>query len=291
VTVSAKLPTVLPSTAALGKPFRVEMRLRNNRLIRAREALGYMTAKAAADALGLPYSDLVSYETLYVSPWSKRHGDWKKTAMRVAVAYRRAPEDLWPDVVRSVRRTRTMVEADVPAGYLEPPETPEEALERSETSRIVAAAVDDLPYSLAKVVRARFGIGMPEHTIEEAAVAFGICRQSVVHREELAMRALRGVGISRSRALPTLLGADGEPSVLGRYEVVVAGDWDETRIGHGQIDAWSWKEAMKAHDRLKPKDLRWKPGACVSYLTRTISATYLGTAKECGPLRPTRDRP
>jgi hypothetical protein len=48
----------------LGRPFRVQAKLRNNRLIKARELLGYKTTKAAADALGLNYSMLVGYEGL-----------------------------------------------------------------------------------------------------------------------------------------------------------------------------------------------------------------------------------
>jgi len=97
--------------ATLPPEFRVEIRVRNNRLIRARERLGYKSAKAAADALNLTYGILVSYETMAETPLKKDSMEWKESALRIADALFMAPEDLWPKASRRVEKARVEFEA------------------------------------------------------------------------------------------------------------------------------------------------------------------------------------
>ena len=113
------------------KTFRVDAKLRNNLLIRAREALGYKNAVQAAEALGLSYPSLIGYEGLVDLPW-RTNGEWKQSAVVIATAYKAVPEMLWPDEICGVKRTRTSMEIDVPAAFLEPPKNPEEKLKEKE---------------------------------------------------------------------------------------------------------------------------------------------------------------
>jgi len=102
------------------KTFRVDAKLRNNLLIRAREALGQSGPKAA-EAIGVSYHMLNLYEALKLSPWSKS-GEWKKSAIRIATAYRVLPEMLWPEEIGRVKQTKVSMEIDAPeAAFLESP--------------------------------------------------------------------------------------------------------------------------------------------------------------------------
>ena len=75
----------------------------NNRLIKAREDLGYESAKAAADALRLNFQLLVRYEALKRSPRRvNRDKNWCEAAKKIAVAYGYSPEELWPDAIEQI---------------------------------------------------------------------------------------------------------------------------------------------------------------------------------------------
>ena len=131
------------------KPLRIVARLRNNRLIRAREALGYTNAAQAARALGLSPAMLWALETLKDSPVFRgarpgfKAGDWTKSALRVAKAFGTTPEYLWPEELDAVKKTKVVIELNVPQMCLEPPPTTEKALESGAIKSILASAFDD----------------------------------------------------------------------------------------------------------------------------------------------------
>jgi hypothetical protein len=131
------------------KPLRIVARLRNNRLIRAREALGYTNAAQAAYALGLPLDAVWAFEALKQSPVFRgarpgfEEGDWTKSALRVAKAFGTTPEYLWPEELVAVKKTKVVIELSVPKMCLEPPPTKEKALESGVIQEILASAFDD----------------------------------------------------------------------------------------------------------------------------------------------------
>ena len=55
-------------------PFRIEVKVRNNRIIRAREKLGHASARSAADALGVKYESWVRYESMADTPLNVEGG-------------------------------------------------------------------------------------------------------------------------------------------------------------------------------------------------------------------------
>ena len=97
------------------KPFRVRIRVYNNRLIKARERLGYMSAKAAADAFGFRYDTLRKLEKFEQKPVGAQTSvfinQWTKTALDIASAYMCDPEDLWPKEALLLERARGEFEA------------------------------------------------------------------------------------------------------------------------------------------------------------------------------------
>ena len=90
--------------------FRVEVRLRNNRLIRMREEFGW-TQSQAARKMGVTVNTLSGYETLRHTPMGAK--GWKPSAIQIADFHGVSPEWLWPDDVQTV--THPVVSGEVSA--------------------------------------------------------------------------------------------------------------------------------------------------------------------------------
>jgi hypothetical protein len=180
------------------KTFRVDARIRNNLLIKAREALGYKSASQAAQAIGVAYGCLVRYESLSDSPWKKgsadQAGQWKSSAIAIATAYKTIPELLWPDEVDAVTNTRVSMEIDFPEGFvLEAPQTPEEKMLEDGRARTVSDAMMLLTPRERNVLHSRFGLGGDEPmTLSGTGDANSVSRERIRQIEIRALRKLRG---------------------------------------------------------------------------------------------------
>lgn len=148
----------------LGRPFRIEARLRNNRIARAREALGFASVRAAATGLGLPYQQFVRYEALADSPWSTHDGAWKRSAVSIAQALGHEPEDLWPEIIRQVQQRRAVVEIAEPRAYFLDADC-------GDLARAIDRALTEVPPHAREVVERHFGLRgrAPENVAEIAA--------------------------------------------------------------------------------------------------------------------------
>jgi len=176
------------------KPLRITAQLKNNRLIRAREAMGYDSAAEAARVLGLSHPLLCEFERLARSPVN-RQGDeprWSKTAMKIAVAYKIIPKYLWPEELEAVTGTVSNLEVDIPVTCLEPTQTPEDKLESAE---ILATAVQCLDYLSSKekmVLQCHFGLnGNDEKTLEEIGQSRGLSRQWALDIQKRALKKIQ----------------------------------------------------------------------------------------------------
>ncbi len=141
------------------KTFRLDMRLRNNRLITARETRGFASAKAAADALGVSYQTLNDYECLRRSPWSDGRQSidgWNRSAVLIANAYGVAPESLWPEELGGVRQTHVTMEVDGPGLMLDGPKTPEELLIDADRESAARMALGHVTPRQGVILRRRF---------------------------------------------------------------------------------------------------------------------------------------
>ena len=189
--------------------FRVQAKLRNNRLIKAREELGYKTAVAAATALGLNYSSLVAYEGLKESPWTKKMG-WKPMAEKIAASYGYACDELWPEVISRVTITRSDYEVSEHVLALAAP------VDTHTNKQVLAAQVGKVLLTLSpreeEVVRRKMGLGVVgkrkakydhEETNTQIATALRISPSRVHQIERKALRLLRHP--SRSKRLKTFV--------------------------------------------------------------------------------------
>ena len=178
---------------SLGKPFRVQAKLRNNRMINARKMMGFETITSAANAIGIPVGSLCDLEGFKDSPWSKRNGTWNRNAIRIAAFYQQLPEDLWPEVVAQVDQTYAELEVGVAALALSPqPDDPIALIESRERAEQLRACVESLPPRHQKVIRARFGLDDGnDQTLEDVSAIIDVSRERGRQIEAKALRTLR----------------------------------------------------------------------------------------------------
>ena len=86
----------------------LKIRAYNNRLVKAREELGY-TQRYAAEQIGLTPTTLGAYESFKLQ--ALRNGEWAESALRVAAFYGYSPEYLWPEDIRQIRKSAFRLEA------------------------------------------------------------------------------------------------------------------------------------------------------------------------------------
>jgi len=168
--------------------YRVEMRVRNNRIIRARELLGYTTAASAAEALKVNYHDLVSFESFAKSPLQRNGGEWKGSALRVADALFSDPEDLWPAESRNLARVRASFEA-TSEQLREIGFSAEKRMILQDDGNILQQAMKSLKPRTREILMLRVGEGLELHEVGKAHG--GIGRERV---RQIVMQAERELG-------------------------------------------------------------------------------------------------
>lgn len=188
---------------SLGRPFRIVAKIKNNRLIRARLALGYATCADAARNMEVSLTTLCRYENLQENPWSASRGDWKDVAKKIAAAYAYHPGELWPDTLRKVEaRTLTLEVSTTPRAYL--PELPEGRRPIKSLSAQVDESLASLSPRQREVIEARFGIGHgaksgdESSTFEEIGSSLNLSRERVRQLELRALRHLRQPAVAKA---------------------------------------------------------------------------------------------
>src|SRR4028119_2308520 len=134
--------------------FRLEARLKNNRLVKARLEAGVRTSSAAAEAIGVTKQDLSGLETLRLSPRGTR--GFKGVARRIADFYGFSPEYLWPDALDVVKKRESVLElSERQVGHLLTPGRPapsDARLAREECKRLLGEAMSRLTPLEAQVI-------------------------------------------------------------------------------------------------------------------------------------------
>lgn len=193
------------------KEFRLQLQVRNNRLIKAREREGLSCPKMA-EKMGVSYGLLVGYESLKVSPRSRArgnsHGKWKSSAVKIATYFGSVPEYFWSEEVQAVEKPRAVRELSVDEAKqlnaYQPAELPApiDVVERHELQTAIHALVqllDDENPKVAFVLRRRFGLDGDPCTLTELGEEMGLSHEQVRKYEIRALKKLRHP--SRSQCL------------------------------------------------------------------------------------------
>jgi DNA-binding XRE family transcriptional regulator len=84
------------------KPFRLKIRIQNNRLIRLREDLGLTQAECSRQ-INIKQTTLSAFENLRDTAWHCVRHEWNQSAVKIAAFHGVSPETIWPDEIREVR--------------------------------------------------------------------------------------------------------------------------------------------------------------------------------------------
>lgn len=188
------------------KPLRVELRVRNNVMIRLREEMGFTSASAFCKAAKINYEQYNALENMRSSPiypdTERRrklgYVGWTSVAREIAAFHGVDLATLWPDAVLRMRKVFSVGEFDendirsLGSSVRALQESPEEAVEVVQLQSRVRRVLSTLTPREEKVIRMRFGIGEPsDRTLEEIGEKFHVTRERTRMIEAKALRKLR----------------------------------------------------------------------------------------------------
>lgn len=136
-------------------PFRIDVRVRNNRILRAVERLGYKNLAEFSRASGFYAPKVSAFVTFRISPL-REDGEWKEDALKLADAPFEAPEDLWPKEARAVTESRHQFEATYEQLRRFGAEPAIRALDQPQVSKLLASALKELTPKERGILEARF---------------------------------------------------------------------------------------------------------------------------------------
>ncbi len=189
---------VEPLLESVMSDYRVNIKVRNARLLRAIEEAGYRAGGKFADLVGISYAmHLLAYLNLSRMPFDEI-GDLRPCAEKLCVFLHKMPDELWSEDQQFPLETNSAeVELTAAAvqGLLAGNEAqgcdPLEILERREMLGEVDARLDTIHPKQSDVLRARFGFDGAPQTLDEIAKAKGLTRERVRQIEANALYKLR----------------------------------------------------------------------------------------------------
>lgn len=182
------------------KIFRIESKIKNNRLYQLRVSKG-LTQMDVAKALKMSHGTYLKYEGLKISPFERYGKGLKDSAIKIAKFFKVAPEVLFPDVLERVEQTSVVKYLDdkdlvalsnVEEKFLIEGNTPEAMMDKVSYYEGIDKALGTLTPREEKVLQMRFGLeGYEPHTFKEIASKFGRSADRIIQIEKKALRKLR----------------------------------------------------------------------------------------------------
>ena len=177
--------------------YRVQIKVRNARLLRAIEKAGHQPGPIFAREVGISYTvHLLPYLNLKRTPFDE-NGDLRPCAEKLCVFLNRLPDELWSEDQRYPLLTNAaeieLSAASVHELLASPSDCadPLSLLEKRQAAQAVDALLDTLTPREAEVLRLRHGIDGEPMNLEEMAKAKGCSRERIRQIEAKALRKLR----------------------------------------------------------------------------------------------------
>ena len=177
--------------------YRVQIKVRNARLLRAIEKAGHQPGQIFAREVGISYTGhLLPYLNLKRTPFDE-NGDLRPCAEMLCVFLNRLPDELWSEEQRYPLLTNVaeieLSAASVHELLASPSDCadPLSLLEKKQAAQAVDALLDTLTPREAEVLRLRHGIDGEPMNLEEMAKAKGCSRERIRQIEAKALRKLR----------------------------------------------------------------------------------------------------
>lgn len=183
-------------TALEPKDFRLIIRVKNNRILKAIEDAGYPNVCSFCKANSLSAQKVGEYVNLKRTPLT-RNGAWKMVPINIADALSLDPEDLWSDIQQTSVIKKAIfsieIEESVALGYTKETPTPEQLLCEREEFCNVQAVIGHLSKNERIVINRRFGFNAPDNkgeTLESIAKDMGLTRERIRQIEKNALERL-----------------------------------------------------------------------------------------------------
>ena len=177
--------------------YRVQIKVRNARLLRAIERAGHQPGQIFAREVGISYTGhLLPYLNLKRTPFDE-NGDLRPCAEMLCVFLNRLPDELWSEEQRYPLLTNAaeieLSAASVHELLASPSDCadPLSLLEKKQAAQAIDALLDTLTPREAEVLRLRHGIDGEPMNLEEMAKAKGCSRERIRQIEAKALRKLR----------------------------------------------------------------------------------------------------
>ena len=177
--------------------YRVQIKVRNARLLRAIEKAGHQPGQIFAREVGISYTGhLLPYLNLKRTPFDE-NGDLRPCAEMLCVFLNRLPDELWSEEQRYPLLTNVaeieLSAASVHELLASPSDCadPLSLLEKKQAAQAVDALLDTLTPREAEILRLRHGIDGEPMNLEEMAKAKGCSRERIRQIEAKALRKLR----------------------------------------------------------------------------------------------------
>lgn len=192
--------------------YRVNIKVRNNRILEAIERSGAESGGKWCAEKGLPYSAVNNLINMTASPILKA-GHLTSTARNLCDALDKLPEDLWSDEqIRPLEKNFTSLEmSHEQIMTLMPPEDTtyltnfEHAIDSKKLVTVMAYATEGLTPQEQEVLKRRF---FDDMTLEEVGHRLGVNKERVRQIEAKALRKMRHP--SRSDELRAFIGGNDE---------------------------------------------------------------------------------
>ena len=176
--------------------YRINLKIRNARLLRAIESKGYQPGAKFAALVGISYSShLLPYLNLTRAPFDA-DGNLRPCAEKLCVFFNAMPSELWTDEqCIPLAHNTGEVELTAESVYqLRMPDSridPSLAVEREQATAAVETLLATLPKREADILRLRFGIDGEVHTLRAIGKKLKINAERVRHLEQRALQRLR----------------------------------------------------------------------------------------------------
>jgi RNA polymerase sigma factor (sigma-70 family) len=183
--------------------YRVKVTVKNNLILTAIERAGYKNASGFCREAGMTPTALSGLITMKNPPLMVS-GEFSEAAKKLMEILCLAPTDLWTSEQLTLRLKHNSAEREVnldgmraalginaeEALMLVAP-SPEEVMEEKDIQKLMEEQLSSILPREAKVLRMRYGIGCPEHTLEEVGRALDVTRERIRQIEISAMRKLK----------------------------------------------------------------------------------------------------
>lgn len=192
---------VLTGTAPT-RDVRVEVRFRNNLILRAMKEAGIKTIKELSDRSRVPYT-LVCALIGMRAPACRRTGEWSRAAVDVATALHKEPEEIFSWLQRHRHLDRSVFalgEVASEALLVSVPTDPERQLLQYELRNKISGLLNGLNAREKQIVQMRFGFEpyCREHTYDEIGKVLGVTKSRIDMITRRALRRLRHPAIVKT---------------------------------------------------------------------------------------------